>query len=65
MLFLAVFLGFVAENEREHHVEKRKEKELIISFGNDLQKEINNLTQIINQRDIRSIQLDSLNAPAE
>jgi hypothetical protein len=60
MLFLAVFLGFVAENFREHQVEKRQEKELIISFANDLQKDINNLTQIITQRKIRVIRVDSL-----
>ncbi|HUS01130.1 MAG TPA: hypothetical protein VMY77_05355 [Chitinophagaceae bacterium] len=36
MLFLAVFLGFVAENYREHIVEKRREKEYIKMFIEDL-----------------------------
>ena len=36
MLFLAVFLGFVAENIREHQVEKERGKELAESFYNEL-----------------------------
>lgn len=36
MLFLAVFLGFVAENLREHQVERSKEKEYIEALINDL-----------------------------
>src|SRR6266581_4914367 len=36
MLFLAVFLGFIAENFREHSVEGRKEKEYISSMVEDL-----------------------------
>ncbi len=37
MLFLAVFLGFVAENIREHSVEKNREKEYIKSMVEDLE----------------------------
>jgi hypothetical protein len=36
MLFLAVFCGFLAENLREHKVEKQRAKQYIISFYNDL-----------------------------
>ena len=36
MLFLAVFLGFVAENVREHRVEKEREKQYIESLIADL-----------------------------
>src|SRR5262245_40925991 len=36
MLFLAVFLGFLAENQREHIVDRRREKELMTEFVNDL-----------------------------
>ena len=36
MLFLAVFLGFVAENIREHSVERTREKEYIKSMIEDL-----------------------------
>src|ERR1043165_8938482 len=32
MLFLAVFLGFLAENFREHRVEKERGKQFIESF---------------------------------
>jgi hypothetical protein len=36
MLFLAVFLGFIAENIRESSVERHREKEYIRSFIEDL-----------------------------
>ncbi|HVT85156.1 MAG TPA: hypothetical protein VHD35_08120 [Chitinophagaceae bacterium] len=36
MLFLAVFCGFLAENIREHNIEKEKEKEFIGSLVSDL-----------------------------
>ncbi len=37
MLFLAVFCGFLAENQRDHMVEKKREKQFIFSLVNDLQ----------------------------
>lgn len=37
MLFLAVFCGFLAENQREHFVEHRREKQYIKSMIEDLQ----------------------------
>ena len=36
MLFLAVFLGFLVENYREHQVEKDKAKQYVRSFYDDL-----------------------------
>jgi len=36
MLFMAVFCGFLAENEREHYVEHQREKQYIRSLINDL-----------------------------
>ena len=36
MLFLAVFCGFLAENQREHFVEKKREKEYVRSMIDDL-----------------------------
>ena len=36
MLFLAVFCGFLAENQREHLVEHRKEKQYLSSLVSDL-----------------------------
>jgi hypothetical protein len=39
MLFLAVFLGFIAENIREHSVEKARAKQYAVSLINDLEKD--------------------------
>jgi hypothetical protein len=39
MLFLAVFCGFLAENQREHLVENRREKQYIFSMMADLKSE--------------------------
>jgi len=39
MLFLAVFCGFLAENIREHKVEKKKGEQYILSFAEDLKKD--------------------------
>ena len=39
MLFLAVFCGFLAENQREHIVEHRKEKDFMRSMIDDLKKD--------------------------
>ena len=36
MLFLAVTLGFFVENQREHYVENKREKQYIQSFYEDL-----------------------------
>jgi hypothetical protein len=48
MLFIAVFLGFVAENIRESVVETHREKEYIKSFYEDLTADENDLQRIIN-----------------
>jgi hypothetical protein len=47
MLFLAVFLGFVAENYREHYIEKQRVKQYGQSLIYDLGKDIGNLHYII------------------
>src|SRR3982751_5614401 len=39
MLFLAVFLGFLVENFREHRVEKERGEEYVRSFREDLCKD--------------------------
>jgi len=36
MLFLAVFCGFMAENQREHMIEHKREKQFMVSMINDL-----------------------------
>ena len=39
MLFLAVFCGFLAENQREHMIEHKREKVYMTSLVEDLQKD--------------------------
>lgn len=43
MLFLAVFLGFLAENLREHQVEKEREIKYIASLIKDVELDIASL----------------------
>lgn len=47
MLFLAVFLGFVAENFREHQVEKQRGRQYIESFYEDLKTDTARLAYLI------------------
>ena len=47
MLFLAVFCGFLAENQREHMVEHRREKEYMRSLTEDLQTDTANINSAI------------------
>ncbi len=61
MIFLAVTLGFFAENIREHYVDKRKGNEYAISYKEDLAKDtilIQKMISILN-KDIEGC--DSLN----
>jgi hypothetical protein len=56
MLFLAVFCGFLAENQREHMVENQREKQFMNSMIKDLQQdEINIQKSIVDET--RTIQL--------
>ena len=48
MIFLAVTLGFFAENIREHFVEKKKEIKTIATFKKELQKDTARLNSLIN-----------------
>lgn len=61
MLFLAVYCGFLAENIREHNVEHQREKKYIRSFAEDLKKDIAQLDSLLQKRETRKIQIDSLN----
>jgi len=47
MLFLAVSLGFLAENLREHFVEKERAHELLQSFMNDVQSNIKAIDSLV------------------
>lgn len=60
MLFLAVFCGFLAENQREHMVEHKREKQYILSLMYDLKADIKHLNTIIDNKNKRQLQLDSL-----
>jgi hypothetical protein len=60
MLFLAVFLGFVAENIREHQVEKNRELEFIKSLTIDLGDDIKSLDATIAFEHAAISKLDTL-----
>jgi hypothetical protein len=60
MLFLAVFCGFLAENQREHLVEHQREKQFIRSLFNDIKADTTNLARIIHARTAKEHALDSL-----
>ncbi|TAL50688.1 MAG: hypothetical protein EPN92_01400 [Chitinophagaceae bacterium] len=60
MLFLAVFTGFLAENQREHYVEGQREKQYIYSITEDLSVDIYMLDSIIRTRKNLDKLMDSL-----
>jgi hypothetical protein len=60
MLFLAVFLGFVAENIREHQVEKNRELEYIKSLDTDLSDDVKSLNTMISFEHDAIAKLDTL-----
>ena len=47
MLFLAVFCGFLAENQREHMGEHKREKQYMISLIEDLETDTTQLKKVI------------------
>ena len=49
MIFLAVAMGFFAENIREHLAEQEKGKQYINSFYQDLKYDTSHLTKLINE----------------
>lgn len=60
MLFLAVFCGFLAENQREHIVEHQREKQFMHSMVEDLQNDTTELHKAISKEMIISTNSDSL-----
>ena len=60
MLFLAVFCGFLAENQREHMVEHQREKQYIKNLLLDLKQDTIELSQNIKSRERRRISADFL-----
>ena len=60
MLFLAVTLGFFVENQREHYVEHKREKQYIQSFYEDLTADERDLQSNINFLRTQMQQADTL-----
>ncbi len=60
MLFLAVFLGFVAENIREASVERHQEKEYMRLMVEDLKKDTANINTMVTGNGNLIMGLDSL-----
>ena len=60
MLFLAVFLGFLAENRREHLVDLKKERDYMLSLVQDLRHDTGEIDSQLNLGLRVSKKLDSL-----
>ena len=60
MLFLAVTLGFLVENQREHYIEHQREKQFVKSLFNDIKSDTANIAKIIIARSTKERMLDSL-----
>ncbi|HEV8273296.1 MAG TPA: hypothetical protein VGQ04_18410 [Chitinophagaceae bacterium] len=60
MLFLAVFCGFLAENQREHYIEKKRAKEYAVSLLMDLKVDTFIINNIIKNRTFREQRLSTL-----
>ena len=60
MLFLAVFAGFLAENQREHLVEHKREKEYMQSLIEDLQTDTANLSREVRRGEVSRTGLENL-----
>jgi hypothetical protein len=46
MLFLAVFCGFLAENFREHTIEKERERKYMQSLARDVKADVSLINQL-------------------
>jgi len=62
MLFLAVTAGFLVENQREHYIEHKREKQFIISLVNDIKADTARINRIIVARTERDRKLDTLSS---
>jgi hypothetical protein len=63
MLFLAVFCGFLAENQREHFIEHKREKQFILSLINDLILDTSGLESKISVKKTKVLRIDSVLYP--
>jgi len=60
MLFLAVSLGFMAENIREHQIEKQREIAYLKNVHEDLKLDLINIDNVFNSNTIRLQAMDTL-----
>ena len=60
MLFLAVSLGFMAENIREHQIEKQREIAYLQNVHEDLKLDLINIDDVISSNTIRLQAMDTL-----
>jgi hypothetical protein len=60
MLFLAVFCGFLAENQREHYVEHQREKQFIRSLAEDLKSDIVQTGETLKKLEATKLATDSI-----
>jgi hypothetical protein len=60
MLFLAVFCGFLAENQREHYVEHQREKSFMKTMVADINLDIRVLEECIRFRQLLENRMDTL-----
>ena len=60
MLFLAVFCGFLAENQREHYIEQQREKQFMNSMLEDLKSDTSLLADCVRYWDDINNSIDSV-----
>jgi hypothetical protein len=60
MLFLAVFCGFLAENQREHLIEHQRERQYLRSMLKDLQSDTETMKRVYKLALIQKLMMDSL-----
>ncbi|HEX4878052.1 MAG TPA: hypothetical protein VFV31_15390 [Chitinophagaceae bacterium] len=60
MLFLAITLGFVVENRREHFIEHKRMKKYLANVLQDVKSNISQLDSLLYQNNAMLLQYDSL-----
>jgi hypothetical protein len=60
MIFIAVILGFFAENARENYVNNKKDKEIAQSLYNDLKADTSLIQQNLKEKDWIELKFDSV-----
>ena len=60
MLFLAVFCGFLAENIREHRIEKERAEQYIFSFCSDLKRDTTRFSIVIKSNEGKIAVLENI-----